>query len=153
VVEENPFLLKFYNDIERYAFQTQIFFLLSRYRQQIELAQLKSQLNITNVPINIPDTVFPNSNKTSCNNFDQNLSYGLRNDNKVKCLQEFLKNQGTEIYPEGLVTGNFFSLTKSAVIRFQEKYASEILTPLGLLEGTGYFGSNTRAKINNLLTK
>lgn len=40
VVEENPFLLKFYDDIERYAFQTQIFFLLSRYRQQIELAQL-----------------------------------------------------------------------------------------------------------------
>jgi len=40
IVEENPFLLKFYDDIERYAFQTQIFFLLSRYRQQIELAQL-----------------------------------------------------------------------------------------------------------------
>ncbi len=39
VVEENPFLSKFYNDIERYAFQTQIFFLLSRYKQQIELAQ------------------------------------------------------------------------------------------------------------------
>lgn len=39
VVEENPFLLKFYNDIERYAFQTQIFFLLSRYKQQLELAQ------------------------------------------------------------------------------------------------------------------
>jgi len=40
VVEENPFLVKFYSDIERYAFQTQIFFLLSRYRQQIELAQM-----------------------------------------------------------------------------------------------------------------
>lgn len=40
VVEENPFLFKFYSDIERYAFQTQIFFLLSRYKQQIELAQL-----------------------------------------------------------------------------------------------------------------
>jgi len=39
VVEENPFLPKFYNDIERYAFQTQIFFLLSRYKQQLELAQ------------------------------------------------------------------------------------------------------------------
>ena len=39
VVEENPFLSKFYSDIERYAFQTQIFFLLSRYKQQIELAQ------------------------------------------------------------------------------------------------------------------
>jgi len=39
VVEENPFLSKFYSDIERYAFQTQIFFLLSRYKQQLELAQ------------------------------------------------------------------------------------------------------------------
>lgn len=39
VVEENPFLPKFYSDIERYAFQTQIFFLLSRYKQQLELAQ------------------------------------------------------------------------------------------------------------------
>ncbi|HOA23688.1 MAG TPA: deoxynucleoside kinase [Aggregatilineales bacterium] len=33
--EENPFLSDFYGDRERYAFQTQIFFLLSRYRQQI----------------------------------------------------------------------------------------------------------------------
>ena len=35
--EENPFLSDFYKDRERYAFQTQIFFLLSRYRQQREL--------------------------------------------------------------------------------------------------------------------
>jgi deoxyguanosine kinase len=34
VFEENPFLSDFYTDRERYAFQTQIFFLLSRYRQQ-----------------------------------------------------------------------------------------------------------------------
>ncbi|MCS7219720.1 MAG: deoxynucleoside kinase [Anaerolineae bacterium] len=34
VFEENPFLSSFYVDRERYAFQTQIFFLLSRYRQQ-----------------------------------------------------------------------------------------------------------------------
>ncbi len=37
--EENPFLPKFYEDPERYAFQTQIFFLLNRYRQQQELFQ------------------------------------------------------------------------------------------------------------------
>lgn len=36
VFEENPFLSKFYEDRERYAFQTQIFFLLSRYHQQRE---------------------------------------------------------------------------------------------------------------------
>jgi deoxyguanosine kinase len=34
--EENPFLSDFYGDRDRYAFQTQIFFLLSRYHQQIE---------------------------------------------------------------------------------------------------------------------
>lgn len=34
VFEENPFLADFYADRERYAFQTQIFFLLSRYHQQ-----------------------------------------------------------------------------------------------------------------------
>jgi len=39
VVEENPFLRKFYDDIRSYAFQTQIFFLLSRFRQQQQLAQ------------------------------------------------------------------------------------------------------------------
>jgi deoxyguanosine kinase len=35
--EENPFLSDFYSDRERYAFQTQIFFLLSRYHQQREV--------------------------------------------------------------------------------------------------------------------
>jgi len=34
VFEENPFLSDFYEDRERYAFQTQMFFLLSRYHQQ-----------------------------------------------------------------------------------------------------------------------
>lgn len=34
VFEENPFLAEFYGDRDRYAFQTQIFFLLSRYHQQ-----------------------------------------------------------------------------------------------------------------------
>lgn len=34
VFEENPFLGDFYSDRARYAFQTQIFFLLSRYQQQ-----------------------------------------------------------------------------------------------------------------------
>jgi len=36
--EENPFLPRFYQDRARYAFPTQLFFLLSRYRQHQELA-------------------------------------------------------------------------------------------------------------------
>ena len=37
--EENPFLERFYEDPDHYAFQTQIFFLLSRYKQQQDLFQ------------------------------------------------------------------------------------------------------------------
>jgi len=39
IVEENPFLSDFYQDRDKFAFQTQLFFLLSRYRQQQELWQ------------------------------------------------------------------------------------------------------------------
>ncbi len=38
-VDENPFLRRFYEDPEKYALQAQLFFLLTRYRQQQELAQ------------------------------------------------------------------------------------------------------------------
>lgn len=40
LVEENPFLTGgFYQDMERLAFETELFFLLARYRQQRELAR------------------------------------------------------------------------------------------------------------------
>jgi len=38
--EENPFLPHFYQDRKKYAFQTQIFFLLNRFQQQKEISQL-----------------------------------------------------------------------------------------------------------------
>ena len=37
--DSNPFIAKFYEDQETFSFQTQIFFLLSRYNQYMELAQ------------------------------------------------------------------------------------------------------------------
>ncbi len=39
VADENPFLARFYEDMSRWAFQAQLFFLLSRYRQQQGLVQ------------------------------------------------------------------------------------------------------------------
>lgn len=39
IVEENPFLTKFYIDPKRYAFQTQLFFLMSRFNQQKEILE------------------------------------------------------------------------------------------------------------------
>ncbi|MBI5874698.1 MAG: deoxynucleoside kinase, partial [Deltaproteobacteria bacterium] len=38
-VDDNPFLGSFYKDRQKYAFQTQLFFLLSRYKQQKDLGQ------------------------------------------------------------------------------------------------------------------
>ena len=38
--EENPFLPLFYEAPDQYGFQTQVFFMLSRYRQQQELHQM-----------------------------------------------------------------------------------------------------------------
>ncbi len=89
---------------------------------------------------------------TPCAQIQDNLSLGSRGE-QVKCLQQFLKQQGQEIYPEGLVTGFFGQLTFKAVKRFQEKYAQEILSPLGLNNGAGFVGPATRAKINQLLQR
>jgi deoxyguanosine kinase len=49
IVEENPFLASFYQDRNKYAFQTQLFFLLSRFKQQQELIQqdLFSQVTVS----------------------------------------------------------------------------------------------------------
>jgi len=49
LVEENPFLASFYQDRNKYAFQTQLFFLLSRFKQQQELFQqeLFSQITVS----------------------------------------------------------------------------------------------------------
>jgi len=109
------------------------------------------QKEIARLQAKIAEILAERGQKISCGKFERNLYFGMMNNPEVRCLQEFLKSQGTEIYPEGLVTGNFLSLTKKAVIRFQEKYAEEILKPLGLESGTGYVGPATRAKINQLL--
>jgi hypothetical protein len=88
-------------------------------------------------------------NQLDCQSLNNDLSVGS-NGGDVRCLQQFLKDQGVDIYPEGLVTGVFGNLTRQAVIRFQNKYASDILVQLGIEKGTGYVGESTRIKINQL---
>ena len=79
--------------------------------------------------------------------FNSNLAPGLRGQ-AVKVLQEFLKAQGADIYPEGLVTSFYGNLTKIAVGRFQIKQG--IVTSANDA-GYGQVGPKTRAKINSLL--
>ena len=113
-----------------------------------QIEELKKQIAEVQAKIN---AILASRGQVSCQKFENNLYYGMMENSEVRCLQEFLKIQGPEVYPEGLVTGNFLSLTQQALIRFQEKYASEILIPLGLQKGTGYVGPATRTKINQLL--
>lgn len=63
VVEENPFLARFYEDIRDYAFRTQLFFLLSRYDQQVKAAQqeLFHQLSFSDYMF-AKDRIFANLN-------------------------------------------------------------------------------------------
>ena len=68
---------------------------------------------------------------------------------QVRKLQQCL-TQDSEVYPEGTVNGTFGPLTQKAVIRFQEKYAKEVLAPIGLTSGTGKAGPLTREKLNEL---
>lgn len=82
--------------------------------------------------------------------FTKTLQIGARSTD-VKYLQIILISQG--VLAAGSDTGYFGSLTNTAVIKFQEKYASNILTPYGLTKGTGKVASATRAKLNNLLGK
>jgi len=84
--------------------------------------------------------------KPPAGSFKNPLWLGLRNPD-VTALQNFLKLQGSEIYPEGIVSGYFGALTQKAVQRFQEKYG---LAAPGI-PGYGFVGPKTRAKINEIL--
>lgn len=76
----------------------------------------------------------------------------LREGNKGKEVEELQKclSKDSEIYPEGIVSGYFGEQTKTAVIKFQEKYKEEILAPSGITKGTGIVGKSTRDKLNKL---
>lgn len=73
--------------------------------------------------------------------FARDLFLGIKDDPDVARLQEFLRSEGHFTYPEN--TGNFFSLTRDAVIAFQNAH--------GISPAVGYFGHLTRTKANNIL--
>ena len=79
--------------------------------------------------------VFPLISQAS---FDTNFKYGNR-DERIKEIQEFLTDQG--VY-SGPITGNYYSLTRKAVIAFQVKE--------GISPAYGFWGTLTRTKANEI---
>jgi peptidoglycan hydrolase-like protein with peptidoglycan-binding domain len=87
--------------------------------------------------------------------FARNLTVGSRGADVLQ-LQKWLNQNGYPISSSGpgapgQETDYFGSLTQSAVQRYQNTYASQILVPVGLSTGTGFFGPSTRSHINQLL--
>lgn len=88
--------------------------------------------------------------------FNKNLKIGDTGED-IRSLQQILnKNPETEVSSFGAgslgnETAIFGVLTKKAVIKFQELYASDILQPFGLKSGTGVVGVSTRSKLNSLI--
>ena len=95
---------------------------------------------VTTVPVKI---------QAKCFTFVNNLRIGDSNPD-VSYLQNMLSDEGFSIAGEEANEFSFGETTAAAVVGFQEKYQSEVLSPSGLARGTGFVGKATRAKLNLL---
>jgi len=101
----------------------------------------------------IPEEDGGSESSVSCN-FTRDLSSGDTGSD-VMDLQKLLNANGFTVAvagagSAGMETDYYGPATAAAVAAMQEAFAAEILTPLGLTAGTGYFGASTRAAANDL---
>jgi hypothetical protein len=122
--------------------------------------ELQAQINSLLATISALQAQLSGSSSSSASGscsltFVENLKMGSTGQ-AVKDLQMFLNmDSATQVAASGAgskgnETMGFGGLTKAAVIKFQNKYASEVLAPAGLTAGTGYWGSLSRAKAQAL---
>ncbi len=124
--ETNPFLENFYNDRKRYAFQTQMFFLINRFKQQEELIQedlftsyivcdyifdkdkIFAYLNLSSEELKLYENLFPL------------LSRNLRKPDLVVYLQSSLDRLMFNIKKRGRAVER--NLTKSYIEELSDAY-------------------------------
>lgn len=116
---------------------------------------------LTNVAIIIVITLLFSINVAKAENvapstfFLRPLKVGMSGED-VRELQKILNSRpdtavrGVGIGSKGQETTYFGSLTRDAVVRFQETYRDIVLVPNGLSSGTGYVGPATLAVLNSI---
>ena len=115
---------------------------------------LQSQITALLAQLQKLQTQTTNQSSATTNiNLTRNLSVGMTGAD-VQALQRFLNSDpstmvaASGVGSKGNETVYFGPATRAAVIAYQNKYRSEILTPVGLSQGTGFVGASTRAHMN-----
>lgn len=157
--ENNPFLIKFYRDRRRWAFQTQLFFLLSRYRQQEEMAQHELFSNVTITDVFLPkDRIFASLNLTPDELVLYDQIYGLLRSRLPKpdlviylhaetnALMQRVKQRGREYEQE--MTWEYLDELSRAYNEFFFSYND---TPLLVIQTTEIDFVNNPADLSDLI--
>ena len=119
---------------------------------QAQIAALMAQINSLNAQ------VAATTGSGSCAyTFATNLKVGSKGTDVMNLQKVLNMSADTQVSASGAgspgkETSTFGPATKGAVIKFQNKYKSDILTPVGLTSGTGNVGASTRAKLNAMCT-
>ena len=123
---------------------------------QAQVARLIAELNeLKGLQKKSYTTVASGGNAACPYTWNKNLTIGSSGDD-VRQLQRFLNgNPQTQVAVSGVgspgsETNYYGPATSRAVSKFQEMYAAQILTPLGLTKGTGGFYTSTRNHANSL---
>lgn len=127
------------------------------------MLRIKTRLLFVGVPMllvvlffSVATLAYAQSSPSICPfQWSRNLKIGTIGDDVLK-LQQFLNaDPSTALTSSGLgspgyETSKYGALTSRAVVKFQEKYQGEVLTPAGLTKGSGFVGAKTMAKLNAL---
>lgn len=159
--EENPFLEDFYSDRDRFAFQTQLYFLLSRYRQHQEMMQVElfhkllvsdymfvKDKIFANITLSDKELVLYNSVVTLLERDIPNPDLVIYLQSSTDRLMENIRERGRHY--EELITEDYIQQLNDAYNDFFLRYDS---SPLLIVNSTDIDFVNNGKDRENLLEK
>ncbi|MCH7818640.1 MAG: deoxynucleoside kinase [Candidatus Marinimicrobia bacterium] len=159
--EENPFLEDFYSDRERFAFQTQLYFLLSRYRQHQDMMQVElfhkllvsdymfvKDKIFANITLSDKELVLYNSVVTLLERDIPNPDLVIYLQSTTDRLMENIRARGRHY--EELITDDYLQQLNDAYNDFFLRYES---SPLLIVNSTDIDFVNDDKDRDNLLSK